>query len=110
MTRTRELNRKRTGGSRKPRSWQRFEAQYPDVAVSYDALSDACRNAGPLDARTLALAKLAISVGGSVNRTIHVHTKKALEAGVEPSALRQIAVIALPTVGLPRGARRVTVD
>jgi alkylhydroperoxidase/carboxymuconolactone decarboxylase family protein YurZ len=40
-------------------------------------------------------------VGGRVPRTVHAHTKKALRAGADPAALRQVALIALPTIGLP---------
>lgn len=84
-----------------PRNWQRLTKEYPDVVAAYDTLSDACRGAGPLDDATVALAKLAVSVGGGAERTVHAHAKKALRAGVDPAALRQVALIALPTVGLP---------
>ena len=86
----------------KPHSWTRFARRYTAVADAYDELSDVCRGSGPLDGRTIALAKLALSVGGHFDRTVHIHTKKALRAGVDPDAIRQIAVIALPTIGLPR--------
>ena len=85
-----------------PRSWNRFAARYPAVAAGYDTLSDACRRAGPLDEQSVALAKLAVSVGGGIDRTVHVHAKKALRVGVSPDALRQVAVIAMPTIGLAR--------
>ena len=85
-----------------PRSWKRFEARYPSVAAAYDELSGVCRCAGPLDEQAIALAKLAISVGGTIDRTVHIHAKKALRAGVSPEALLQVALIALPTIGLPR--------
>lgn len=75
--------------------------QYSDIASAYDTLSDVCRRAGPLDAESVALAKLAVSVGGRIERTVHIHAKKALRTGVNPQALRQIAMIALPTIGLP---------
>jgi alkylhydroperoxidase/carboxymuconolactone decarboxylase family protein YurZ len=88
--------------ARKPRAWSRFERRYLSVANAYGALGEACRGAGPLDDQTVALAKLAISVGSNIGRTVHIHTKKAMRVGVKPEALRQIAVIALPTIGLPR--------
>ena len=84
-----------------PRSWQRLEAQYPDVVAAYDTLSEVCRRAGPLDSATVALVKLGVSVGSGAERTVHSHAKKALRAGVDPGALRQIALLALPTIGLP---------
>ncbi len=84
-----------------PRSWQRFSAQYPEVVAAYDTLSEVCRHAGPLDPTTVALVKLAASVGRGASRTVHAHTKKALRAGADPESLRQVVLVALPTIGLP---------
>lgn len=95
-------NRRAAGEQKTPRSWQRFASRYPTVADAYDALSVACRDAGPLDEQTIALVKVAISVGGNIDRTVHIHAKKALRAGVLPDELMQVAVIAMPTIGLAR--------
>lgn len=84
-----------------PRSWQRLTNEYPDVVAAYDTLSDACRQAGPLDEAAVALVKLAVSIGRGAERTVHAHAKKALRSGADPDALRQIAIVALPTIGLP---------
>lgn len=86
---------------RPPRSWHRFGDRYPSVVAAYDALSDVCREAGPLDAATVALVKLAVSIGRGSQRTVHAHAKKALRRGADPDALRQVALISLPTIGLP---------
>ena len=88
-------------GGAPPRSWRRLAQKYPEVADAYDTLSEVCRQAGPLDESTVALVKLAVSVGCGAERTVHAHAKKALRAGVDPEALRQVALVALPTVGLP---------
>lgn len=84
-----------------PRPWQRSGDRYPAVVVAYDTLRDACRDAGPIDESAMALVKLSISVGAGAERTVHMHCKKALRAGVDPDALRQVALLALPTIGLP---------
>lgn len=84
-----------------PRSWSAFEREHPDIVAAYDALSDACRRAGPLDESVVALVKLAISVGCHSQRTVHAHAKKALRGGADPAAVRQVALAALPTIGLP---------
>jgi AhpD family alkylhydroperoxidase len=84
-----------------PPPWQRLAERYPAVVAAYDALRAACNEAGPLDESTVALIKLAVSVGAGVERTVHMHSKKALRAGVHPEALRQIVLVALPTIGLP---------
>ena len=88
-------------GPEAPRSWQRLRDRYPEAVAAYDVLSDVCRHAGPLDESMIALVKLAVSVGCGAERTVHAHAKKALRAGADPEALRQIALVALPTVGLP---------
>ena len=84
-----------------PQSWQQLEATFPEIVAAYNTLSDTCRHAGPLDPATVALVKLAVSVGCGATRTVHSHTKKALRAGLDPEALRQVVLVALPTVGLP---------
>lgn len=92
--------RDRDGSASAPR-WIRFSSEYPEVASSYSALRDACGAAGPLDARTSALIKLAVSIGLGAERTVHRHAKKALHAGADPAEVKHVAVLALPTVGLP---------
>ncbi len=83
------------------RTWARFSGEFPDVAAAYERLADASRNAGPLDEETVALVKVAVSVGRGAWRTVHAHAKKALKGGARPDALRQVALLALPTIGLP---------
>jgi len=101
MKTTEKAANQMTADQRVPRSWQRLDREYPDVVAAYDVLSDACRHAGPLDEATVALVKLAVSVGRGAQRTVHSHAKKALRAGADPRALRQVALAALPTIGLP---------
>ncbi len=84
-----------------PRTWQRLSNEYPAVAGAYSDLTEAIRATGPLDAATIALVKVAVSVGRGSWRTVHAHAKKALHGGVHPDALRHVALISLPTVGLP---------
>jgi AhpD family alkylhydroperoxidase len=86
---------------RVPRPWERFDERFPRVVAAYESLRSACNEAGPLDEATVALVKLAVSVGGGFERTVRVHAKKARRAGADADALRQIVLVALPTIGLP---------
>ena len=86
---------------RVPARWKKLTEDYPALVEAYDRLSDASRNAGPLDESAIALVKLSVSVGCGSHRTVHAHAKKALRAGAHPESLRQVALIALPTIGLP---------
>jgi alkylhydroperoxidase/carboxymuconolactone decarboxylase family protein YurZ len=61
-----------------------------------------CASAG-LDAKTLALARLAalVAVGGSVP-SFGAHADAAVSAGASPAEIVEVVVGVVPTVGLPR--------
>lgn len=84
----------------KPGAYTRLRALAPEAVEAYEALTRAAAHAGPLDAGGVALVKLALSVGRGSWRGVHAHARKALEQGVDPAALRQVAVVAAPVLGL----------
>ncbi|MBI2619183.1 MAG: carboxymuconolactone decarboxylase family protein [Ignavibacteriales bacterium] len=84
-----------------PKRFQQFTEQYPDVAKAYEKLGDAVHGAGPLDEKTRALIKLAISTGARFEGAVHAHARKALAVGVTPEELRHTVLLSLPTIGLP---------
>jgi alkylhydroperoxidase/carboxymuconolactone decarboxylase family protein YurZ len=84
-----------------PRPFESFTANHPAVARAYESLGVAARRAGPLSEREIALVKLGISIGSRLEGAAHAHTRKALAVGVEPDALRHVAILAVPTLGFP---------
>lgn len=84
-----------------PKPFRRFTEKYPEVASSYERMGQAVHGWGPLDEKTRALVKLAISLGARLEGGVHAHSRKALEAGVTPDEIRHVALLSLPTVGLP---------
>ena len=84
-----------------PKRFQKFTEDYPDVANAYEALGNAVHSAGPLDEKTRALIKLAISTGARLEGAVHSHARKALKAGADVEEMRQTVLLALPTIGLP---------
>lgn len=78
----------------------RLQQLFPKVSDAYEAMASAATEAGPLDARSVALLKVALSVGRGSWRGTHAHVRKALEAGVTAAELRHLAAVALPTIGL----------
>jgi len=84
-----------------PKRYRLFTQDYPAAAAAYEALGAAVHGAGPLDDRTRALIKLAISVGARLEGAVHAHARKALAAGLAPAELRHAVLLALPTIGLP---------
>jgi alkylhydroperoxidase/carboxymuconolactone decarboxylase family protein YurZ len=54
-----------------------------------------------LDEKTRALIKLAISTGARLEGAVHSHVRKAVKVGASKEEMRQVALLALPTIGLP---------
>jgi alkylhydroperoxidase/carboxymuconolactone decarboxylase family protein YurZ len=79
----------------------RFGAEYPAVAAAYEALSAATQDAGPLDAKTRALVKLALAVGAFREGAVHSATGRARTAGCTPAEIRHAVVLATTTLGFP---------
>jgi AhpD family alkylhydroperoxidase len=85
-----------------PSLFEEFRAAYPAVAQHYSALGEACRAAGPLDARTSELVKLGMSIAAGAEGGAHSHTRRALAAGATREELWHVALLAITTLGFPR--------
>ena len=84
-----------------PKRFNKFQQDYPEVANAYEQLGKAVHTSGPLDDKSRALIKLAISTGSSLEGAVHSHTRKAVELGISKEEIRQTVLLALPTLGLP---------
>ncbi len=78
-----------------------FAQDFPEVWEAYEALGKSVGNAGPIDARARRLIKLALSIGANSEGAVHSHTRQAIEEGLPPEELRQIAALAITTLGFP---------
>lgn len=79
----------------------RLADDYPDVWQSYTALGKAVAGAGELDARTRRLLKLALAVGAGSEGAVHSHARQAREEGIADADIRQVALLAVTTLGFP---------
>ena len=84
-----------------PSSYKKMKVGQKAIMEAYEKLGEACAGAGPLTERERALVKIGLSTGARLEGGLHSHVRKALEAGVEPEAIRQAVYLALPTLGLP---------
>ncbi len=91
-----------------PGHFEWLQKNYPQVGTAYEALGDAVHAAGPLDDRTRALVKISLSIGAGLEGAVHSHARKALAAGVRPEELLHVAVLAMPTLGLPATVRALS--
>jgi len=99
---------KRVTKGKVPGHYRWLHEKYPDVGEAYERLGKAVHAAGPLDDSTRAVVKLGISIGAGLEGAVHSHARKALEAGVSPKALLHVAVLAMPTIGLPATVRALS--
>ena len=84
-----------------PKHFTKFSNDYPDVAKAYNQLGKAVHNAGPLDEKTRALIKIAISGGSKSEGGFHAHVRKARNLGVSYEEIRHVALLSTPTIGFP---------
>ncbi len=78
-----------------------FAAQFPQAWDAYKALGEACSESGPLDARDRRLIKLALSIGARSEGAVHSHARQGAGEGLAPEELRQVAALAITTLGFP---------
>ena len=86
---------------RLPKRFRKFQNDFPEVALAYEALGTAVHNAGSLNEKMRSLIKLAISTGAGMEGAVHSHTRKAIDAGCTKTEIKQTVILALPTIGFP---------
>lgn len=84
-----------------PPRFVKFGKDYPAVMAAYQALGSAAHEAGPLDAKTRALVKLAIASGARLEGAVHSHARRALREGCTPEEIRHAVLLAATTIGFP---------
>ena len=75
---------------------------YPTLWQAYSALGKASAESGPLKGEALRLVKLALAIGAASEGAVHSHARRALSEGVSREALKQVALLSVPTLGFPR--------
>lgn len=63
-------------------------------------MGDSVHTLGPLDDKTRALIKLALSTGAGLEGAVHSHTRKDLEKRLTKEEIRQTILLALQTISL----------
>jgi alkylhydroperoxidase/carboxymuconolactone decarboxylase family protein YurZ len=79
--------------------------RYPAIWAAYVALGKASSEAGPLDERTRRLVKLALAIGALSEGAVHSHARRGLAEGLAKEDLKQVALLAIPTLGFPQGVK-----
>jgi alkylhydroperoxidase/carboxymuconolactone decarboxylase family protein YurZ len=87
-----------------PAGAARLAEQFPDIWSRYQALGEACSTAGPLDAKTRRLVKLALALGAGAEGAVHSHVRRAQAEQIGNDELRHVALLAITTLGFPAAA------
>lgn len=86
--------------SKPPAMHQRFVRRYPRLGEAWD-LVNAEGAAGPLDAKSQRLLKLAIAIGAMREGAVHSGVRKARDIGASVAEMEQVVALAASTIGLP---------
>ena len=84
-----------------PKSYGAMKKKHPKLIAAYEALGEACKKAGPLDAKTSALVKLAMAIGVAHEGATHSAVRKALQSGCTADELLHVATLGTTTLGFP---------
>ena len=91
-----------------PHGAQRLVDRHPEVWEGYGKLGAAVAEAGPIDARTRRLVKLALAIGARSEGAAHSHARRAQAEGISVEELRHVALLAIPALGLPSAVAALT--
>jgi 4-carboxymuconolactone decarboxylase len=86
--------------SRPPAAHQQFVQRFPSLGKAWDLVNEEGA-AGPLDARTQRLLKLAVGIGALREGAVHSGVRKARDAGASLAEMEQVVALAASTIGFP---------
>jgi AhpD family alkylhydroperoxidase len=84
-----------------PKIVRNLAQNQPSVWEAYNELGKAAAEAGPLDAKTQRLVKLALAVGAGLEGAVRSHTRRGNHAGLTKEELQHAALLGITTVGWP---------
>ena len=84
-----------------PKPYEAFSEKHPELIKQYQELGKACREAGPLEAKSQELVKLGIAIGTNSRGAVMSHTRKAIDTGANQDEIIQSVLLAITTTGFP---------
>jgi len=79
-----------------------FKQEFPDVYADYERLGQGIhQRGGPLDDKTRALLKLAVSGAAGHLRALETHVRAAREAEVNEEEIKHALLMLITTCGFP---------
>ncbi len=91
-----------------PTAYKQFQRDFRRVWEAYDRLGATVHQEGPIEPKFRELVKLGMAVGGRLEGAVKAHTRLAFEQGASPDEIRQVALMAITTVGFPTAMAALT--
>lgn len=85
-----------------PKTFRDFAAKFPELAEAHQTVGATVDRLGPLDAKTLALVKIGISLGAGLESALRSHVRRATAAGASEAEIEQAILLGMNTCGFPR--------
>jgi alkylhydroperoxidase/carboxymuconolactone decarboxylase family protein YurZ len=85
-----------------PGTYREFVRRFPALGRAHEGVARAVEEAGPLDAKTLALIKIGICVGAGLESALRSHARRAMQHGATIAEVEQAILLGMNTVGFPR--------
>jgi len=83
-----------------PKRYRQFIERYPNLGRAWESVNEAGA-AGPLDARTRRLIKIAASMGAMREGAVRSGVRKAIAEGITLAEIEQLVPLTAGTIGLP---------
>ncbi len=84
-----------------PKTFIRVRQQHPKLAEAIDALGQALKQEGPIDAKSAQLIQLAAAASIRSEGAVHSHAKQALTAGASREEIHHALILLTSTIGFP---------
>jgi AhpD family alkylhydroperoxidase len=85
-----------------PGVFKQFISRFPELGEAHERIAQAVESYGPLDAKTMELIKIGLSVGAGLESATRAHVRKAMQAGASEAEIEQAVLLAYNTCGWPR--------
>ncbi len=97
-----ETDRDGSDPGKVPGTYKEFVKRFPALGRAHESIAKAVEDAGPLDAKTLALIKIGICVGAGLESALRSHVRRAMQHGATAAEVEQAILLGMNTVGFPR--------
>ncbi|CAG0973230.1 4-carboxymuconolactone decarboxylase [Phycisphaerales bacterium] len=97
-----ETDRDSSDQNRVPSTYKEFVKRFPALGRAHESIAKTVEDAGPLDAKTLALIKIGICVGAGLESALRSHVRRAMQHGATAAEVEQAILLGMNTIGFPR--------